>query len=61
MNFTQNELYIIYTGLLERQYKIEIMLNNIIDHKYLVDSYKEEQLHNDELIAKVRTELNYHE
>ena len=61
MNFTQNELYTIYNGLLERQYKIEIMLNNIIDHKYLVDSYKEEQLHNDELIAKVRTELNYHE
>ena len=61
MNFTQNELYTIYNGLLERQYKIEIMLNNIIDHKYLVDSYKEEQLHNDELIAKVRTELSYNE
>ena len=61
MRFTQNELYTIYNGLLERQYKIEIMLNNIIDHKYLVDSYKEEQLHNDELIAKVRTELSYNE
>ena len=61
MNFTQNELYIIYTGLLERQYKIEIMLNNIIDHKYLVASYKEEQVRNEELIAKVRTELKYHE
>ena len=61
MRLTQNELYTIYNGLLERQYKIEIMLNNIIDHKYLVDSYKEEQLHNDELIVKVRTELSYNE
>ena len=61
MKLTQNELYTIYNGLLERQYKIEIMQKNVVDYKYLLDSYKEEQLHNDELIAKVRTELNYHE
>ena len=61
MRFTQNELYTIYNGLLERQYKIEIMQKNVADYKYLVDSYKEEQLQNDELINKVRMELNYHE
>ena len=61
MRLTQNELYTIYNGLLERQYKIEIMQKNVADYKYLVDSYKEEQLQNDELINKVRMELNYNE
>ena len=61
MKLTQNELYTIYNGLLERQYKIEIMQKNVADYKYLVDSYKEEQLQNDELINKVRMELNYNE
>ena len=61
MRLTQNELYTIYNGLLERQYKIEIMLSCVTDCKYLIDGYNEERIINNELINKVRMELNYNE
>ena len=61
MRLTQNELYTIYNGLLERQYKIEIMLACLTDCKYLIDSYNKENINNNELINKIRMELSYNE